>query len=115
MTDMSQTIAKLKEELTGMVAGAGDLAALDAARVAALGKKGKITDLMKNLGTMSPEERKETGAALNALKDEIAALIDTQEKALKKQALADRLATETIDVTLPVRPDPIGTIHPISQ
>src|SRR5688572_4020550 len=115
MTDMSQTIAALKTELTAMVGAANDLTKLEEARVAALGKKGRITDLMKTLGTLSPEERKNTGAALNALKDEIAALIDSQEKSLKKQAMADRLAHETLDVSLPVRPDAKGTVHPISQ
>jgi phenylalanyl-tRNA synthetase alpha chain len=111
MTD----IASLKTELTDMVAAANDLDALETARVTALGKKGKITDLMKTLGKMSPEERKETGQALNALKDEIATLIAKQESALKKQALEERLSTEVFDVTLPVRPEKTGTIHPISQ
>lgn len=111
MTDINS----LKTELTGMVAAANDLSALEEARVAALGKKGKITDLMKTLGKLDPEERKNTGQALNALKDEIAALIDTQEKALKKQAMAERLSTESFDVTLPVRPERQGHIHPISQ
>ena len=115
MTEMTKTIAQLKEDLTGMVQAANDLQSLDEARVAALGKKGRITDLMKTLGGMSPEERKTTGAALNELKDEIAALIAHQEKALKKQAMEQRLAEETIDVTLPVRPQNKGAIHPISQ
>src|SRR5690606_26804626 len=85
MTDMTVDIAQLKDELTGLVATAGDLQALEADRVAALGKKGRITDLMKNLGQMDPGERKKTGQALNLLKDEIAALIEKQETALKKQ------------------------------
>lgn len=108
-------IAQLKEELTSLVAGADDLAKLEEARVAALGKKGRITEQMKALGAMDPEARKAAGAALNELKDEIAGLIATQEAGLKKQAMADKLAHETIDVTLPVRPQAHGTIHPISQ
>ncbi len=115
MTDMTQMIASLKAELTGMVAAANDLQALEGVRVAALGKKGKITDLMKTLGGLDPEARKATGAALNELKDEIAALIEKQENALKKQAMEDRLAHETIDVSLSPRPAQKGTIHPISQ
>lgn len=115
MTDMSADIAKLKEELSGMVSAANDLQALETARVTALGKKGRITDLMKTLGSMDPETRKSTGAALNLLKDEIAALIEKQESALKKQALAEKLSGETADVTLPVRPERRGHIHPISQ
>ncbi|MBU0799734.1 MAG: phenylalanine--tRNA ligase subunit alpha [Alphaproteobacteria bacterium] len=115
MQNMSQTITALKTELTTLVAAANDLAALEQVRVTALGKKGRITDLMKNLGTMSPEERKTTGAALNELKDEIAALIEKQESALKRQDMDARLARETVDVTLSPRPEQTGHIHPISQ
>ena len=115
MTNMTNTITALKTELTQMVEQATDLAALDAARVAALGKNGRITGLMKNLGAMSPDERKETGAALNVLKDEIAGLIARQDAALKKQALDQKLAAETIDITLSPRPEAKGHVHPISQ
>ena len=112
---MTANIAQLKDELLTMVEAANDLDSLESARVQALGKKGRITDLMKTLGKMDPEERKTTGAALNVLKDEIAALIAKQEKALKQQVLEQRLATETMDVSLSVRPEARGTIHPISQ
>ncbi len=115
MTDMSQTIATLKAELTSLIAASSDLPSLEEARVTALGKKGRITDLMKTLGTLGPEERKETGAALNVLKDEIAGLIARQEEALKSQALDARLAAETLDVTLSPRPEKKGHIHPVSQ
>ncbi len=115
MADMTNTIAQLKHELTGMIAAANDLGALEEARVVALGKKGRITDLMKTLGALDPEERKSTGAALNVLKDEIAALIEKQEAALKKQALDARLASERADITLSIRPERKGHIHPISQ
>ncbi|MCJ8278052.1 MAG: hypothetical protein MJK18_14515, partial [Bdellovibrionales bacterium] len=106
-------VAQLKDELIQIVEAANDLDTLESARVQALGKKGKITGLMKTLGGMDPEERKTTGAALNMLKDEIAELIAGQERALKKQELEQRLATETIDVSLPVRPERKGKIHPI--
>ncbi len=112
MTDM---IAALQTELTAMVENAVDLAAIEAARVAALGKNGRITALMKSLGAMSPEERKEAGAALNRLKDDIAGLIEKQEAALRKQALDQKLAGERIDITLSPRPERKGHIHPISQ
>ena len=91
MTAMTSTITALKTELTAMVEGAADLAAIEAARVAALGKNGRITALMKSLGAMSPEERKEAGAALNALKNHIAGLIERQETSLKKQARSFRV------------------------
>lgn len=111
MTDLST----LKTELETQVRAANDLKSLDDVRVSALGKKGRITDLMKTLGQMDPEARKTRGQELNALKEEIAALIERQETALKKQELDQRLSTETIDITLPVRPERKGTIHPISQ
>lgn len=112
---MTQNISALKDELTAQIAAANDLAKLEEARLAALGKKGRITDLMKSLGQMAPEERKNFGAAVNALKDEVAALIEKQESGLKKQAMTEKLAAETIDVTLPIRAERQGTIHPISQ
>ena len=112
---MTQNIAQLKDELTGLISAANDLAKLEEARVTALGKKGRITDLMKSLGEMAPEDRKNFGAAVNALKEEVSALIEKQEAGLKKQAMAEKLSVETIDVTLPLRPERKGTIHPISQ
>jgi phenylalanyl-tRNA synthetase alpha chain len=115
MTDMADNITALKKELTALIGAANDLKSLDEARVTALGKKGKITGLMQTLGGMNPEERKTTGQALNALKEEIAALINRQESALRRQDMDQRLANETIDITLSPRPERKGHIHPISQ
>lgn len=111
MTD----IAQLKNELSAEITAANDLKSLDDVRVTVLGKKGRITALMKTLGKMDPEERKTTGQALNVLKDEIADLIKSQERALKKQEMDQRLATEVADITLSTRPQAKGSIHPISQ
>ena len=108
-------LEQLKTELLETIGAANDLQSLDQARVTALGKKGKITGLMKNLGQMSPDERRETGQALNVLKDEIATLISSKEDNLKKEALNKRLETETVDVTLTPRPEKTGSIHPITQ
>ncbi len=108
-------IQNLKTELTQAIEAANDLKALDDVRVSALGKKGQVTALMKTLGQMSPEERQEQGPLLNALKDKIAALIERQEAVLKKQELDQRLASETIDITLSPRPAQMGKIHPLSQ
>ncbi|MCW2244888.1 phenylalanyl-tRNA synthetase alpha chain [Azospirillum fermentarium] len=105
----------LKEELLSQVASAADLAALDEIRVTALGKKGRITGLMKELGALSAEEKKARGQALNALKDEIAAALDARKADLAAAYLAKKLEAERIDVTLPVRPQTEGRIHPISQ
>ena len=98
-----------------MVEAANDLNSLDQARVTALGKKGRITEQMKTLGGMDPETRKETGQALNVLKNEVASLIEERQKRLNHQALEQRIANETLDVTLPVRDERQGRIHPITQ
>ncbi|MEQ1771671.1 MAG: phenylalanine--tRNA ligase subunit alpha, partial [Devosia sp.] len=114
---LTDDIARLRTELGTAIAAAGDEPALEAVRVAALGKKGSVSALLASLGAMAPEERKPAGAAINGLKDEIAALIETKGTTLRGAALEARLASERVDVTLPVRPAPTATgrIHPISQ
>ncbi|ODA67818.1 Phenylalanine--tRNA ligase alpha subunit [Methyloligella halotolerans] len=86
-------------------------------RVSALGKKGRVSGLMKSLGEMPPEERKSFGQAVNALKDEIGAALQEKHEALSRAALSEKLAAEREDVTLPVRLGPLaqGRIHPVSQ
>ena len=111
MTDINT----LKKELTGQIESARDTKTLEDVRVHVLGKSGQITALMKTLGQMDPEERKTKGQELNALKDEIAALIERQETALKRQELDARLVNETIDITLSPRPEAAGKIHPLSR
>jgi phenylalanyl-tRNA synthetase alpha chain len=105
----------LEAELLRAVASAADEASLEELRVTALGKKGSISERMKTLGGMAPEERREAGAALNELKDKVAAAIAEKRRALADAALERRLATESADVTLPVRPLALGTIHPVSH
>ncbi|MDP6883198.1 MAG: phenylalanine--tRNA ligase subunit alpha [Rhodospirillales bacterium] len=97
------------------VAGAGDAQALEAVRVAALGRKGRVTALMKGLGTVEADQRKTIGAALNQLKDAIGAAIEARREDLADADLDARLADERVDVTLPARPRAAGSIHPISQ
>ena len=111
MTDINS----LETQILESVAAASDEAALDAVRVAALGKKGSISELMKTLGGMSPEERKRQGPLLNGLRDAVTEAIAARKSALGDAALEARLATETLDVTLPPRPENSGTVHPISQ
>ena len=113
MTDLDQ----LEQDIRSAIDAAGTEAALEDVRIAALGKKGSISERMKTLGSMSPEERKAMGPALNGLKDRIGEALGERRAALKDKALAERLARETVDVTLPVRPGPAeaGRIHPISQ
>jgi phenylalanyl-tRNA synthetase alpha chain len=113
MTDLSA----LEAELLTAIAAAADEAALEAVRIAALGKSGSVTATLKTLGAMTPEQRKEQGPRINGLKDAVNAALAARRDALKNAALDQRLNTETIDVTLPVREPPaeIGRIHPISQ
>jgi phenylalanyl-tRNA synthetase alpha chain len=106
---------ELRRELLGAVAAAETRQALEEVRVGALGKKGRLTALMKSLSDLVAEKRKEAGAALNALKDEITAAIAGAAERLDSEELQTRLASERVDVTLPVEPEPEGRIHPISQ
>ena len=105
----------LETEILSHVAGAADEASLEAVRVSTLGKKGSISERMKSLGAMSPDERKEAGAALNVLKDKVAEALSARKATLQYAALEARLIAEKIDVTLPVRPQVQGSIHPVSQ
>src|SRR5437660_8212917 len=113
MTDL----AHLESQILGQIAAAGDEAALEAVRVAALGKKGSISALLATLGKMSPDERKTQGAAINLAKDKVTEALAVRRDVLKSAALDARLASETVDVTLPLRDAPAetGRIHPLSQ
>ncbi len=107
----------LEQELNQSIAAAADEAALEAVRVAALGRKGSVSELLKTLGTMTPDQRREMGPQINGLKDRITTALAARKAALADQALEKRLNTETVDVTLPVLDPPTeaGRIHPISQ
>ena len=105
----------LRAKYIAAIADAADEAALEDLRLAAIGKKGEISLAMRELGRMSPEERQEAGPRLNALKDEIASALAARKAALSDAALDARLRAEWLDVTLPARPVPAGTIHPVSQ
>jgi phenylalanyl-tRNA synthetase alpha chain len=112
---MMQNIEQLRSEWSAAIAAAATPESLDQIRVAALGRKGKITEAMKSLGALDAEARRAAGQAFNALKDEIAAALEARKRALDVAALDGRLASERIDVTLPARPERDGRIHPISQ
>jgi phenylalanyl-tRNA synthetase alpha chain len=115
--DMSDTIAALEKTIIADIAGAADEVAIEAVRVAVLGKKGSVSELLKTLGAMTPDERKEKGPAINGLRDRVAEALNARKAVLKDAAIDERLARETVDVTLPVRQSPAerGRIHPISQ
>ncbi|SFK61015.1 phenylalanine--tRNA ligase subunit alpha [Caulobacter sp. UNC279MFTsu5.1] len=111
MTDLTT----LEADVLAQVAAAGDLAALDAVRVAALGKTGSISGLLKTLGSMSPDERKARGAAINLLRDRVQAALNDRKAALETAALDARLASETLDLTLPAPRRRRGGVHPTMQ
>jgi phenylalanyl-tRNA synthetase alpha chain len=110
-------IAQLEQQILADVATVADEATLEQLRVAALGKSGTVSALLRTLGTMTPEERKEQGPLINGLKDRVSAAIAARKQEFKNAALDERLNTETIDVTLPVRESPaeVGRVHPITQ
>ena len=107
--------AELRGKFLEQIGQAPDADALEGVRLAALGKKGEISLKMRELGQMSPEDRQTAGPALNSLKSEIDAALKARRAALEDAALDARLKTEWLDVTLPGRARPQGTIHPISQ
>jgi phenylalanyl-tRNA synthetase alpha chain len=113
MTDLTT----LEMTLLADIAAAGDEAALEAVRIAALGKKGSVSERLKTLGSMSPEERQSVGPAINGLKTRVTEALAARRVDLRDAAIDTRLAAEKLDVTLPVRSSPAerGRIHPISQ
>jgi phenylalanyl-tRNA synthetase alpha chain len=105
----------ITESFLTQISAAGDTATLEDLRVAALGRKGGMTGLMKTLGQTAPEDRKALGQRYNQAKDKVAAALDSRRSELDQLEMLARLGGETVDVTLPVRPGPAGKIHPISQ
>lgn len=116
MTDLF-SLQSLETDVLAAVSAASDETALEAVRVAALGKKGSVSEQMKTLGSMDPETRKTVGPALNQLRDRVATALAERKAALADAALDKRLAAERLDVSLPVRESGLetGRIHPVSQ
>jgi len=112
---MSDDLSALATETDAALAAATDLRAWDAVRVGVLGRNGRLTAMLKDLGKTPAEQRRERGAALNRLKDQLTASIEARKAALEAAELDARLASERMDVTLPPRPAQLGSIHPISR
>ncbi|HEY8569999.1 phenylalanine--tRNA ligase subunit alpha [Microbulbifer sp.] len=110
-----QELQSLTEQALALVAEAGDLAALDQVRVDYLGKKGQITEQLKGLGKLSAEERPAAGAKINEAKQQVQDAINVRREAMEKAAIEEKLAKETIDVTLPGRGEHQGSMHPITR
>jgi len=110
-------LTALERDLMRQVEAASDEATLEAVRVAALGKKGAVSELLKTLGSMTPDERKARGPLINGLRDTVQSAILAKREALAEAALERRLTQERVDVTLPVQegPETRGRVHPLTQ
>jgi phenylalanyl-tRNA synthetase alpha chain len=102
-------------DLLDQIRGAGDLGALEQIRVSVLGKSGRITAMLKSLGSMNPEARAAEAPKIHALREQVTTAIADRKAALEAVELDRKLATETIDLSLPSREQPTGTVHPVSQ
>ncbi len=105
----------MRDNMLAAVAASAGLDALDAVRVDALGKQGRITQLLKTLGGMTPEQRQVEGPRIQLLREAVTTAIADRKAALEAAALDARLASETLDMTLPADAPLSGTIHPVSQ
>jgi phenylalanyl-tRNA synthetase alpha chain len=112
---IEQQVQEIEASAGAAIASSSDEAALEAIRVAELGKKGRVSLLMRELGSMSPEQRQVAGPALNGLKDRLTAAISERKAALEMAALNKRLEAEREDLTLPPRHEPVGALHPVMQ
>ncbi|MEO6580853.1 MAG: phenylalanine--tRNA ligase subunit alpha [Sphingomicrobium sp.] len=112
---MSTDPDTLRNDWTTRIAATGDLAALEALRVAALGKAGAVTALLKTMGSLSPAERQERGPKIQALREAVSAAIAAKKDELDSAELDRRLSTERIDLSLPAPETPRGSVHPVSQ
>ena len=108
-------IEAIKGKYLEQVRAAADGDALEAVRVAALGKKGEISLLLKTLGKMTPEERQSEGPKINGARQSVADAIASRKEAMETEALNAKLATEKLDLTLPAPETPKGSVHPVSQ
>jgi len=106
---------ELSGDLLARIAAAPDLAAIEAERVSALGKQGRITQLLKTLGGMTPEQRQSEGPRIHGLREQVTEAIAARKAALEAEALERRLATEGLDMTLPAAAAAQGSVHPVSQ
>jgi phenylalanyl-tRNA synthetase alpha chain len=110
-----ESLESARADWLRQITAASSLDALEQIRVAALGRNGQVTGLLKGLGALAPDERKARGAAVNGLKEAIESALGEARDRLERASLDQRLAQERIDVTLPVKAESDGRIHPISQ
>ena len=110
-----QALDDLKTEAVAAIESAVDSAALEKLRVEWLGKKGRVTDLLKSLGKLNADERPKVGAEINAVKQLLNEQISERKETLQQAAIAAQLSAEALDVTLPGRSEDLGALHPITR
>ena len=110
-----QDYEQLKNEILEKIDKSFTLEGIEEVRVESLGKKGSLSLLMKQLGSIEPEKRKETGQKLNLIQKEVLATIENKKEVLRKDHINKKLANESVDITLPIRPETHGKIHPLSK
>ena len=110
-----QDYEQLKNEILEKIDESSTLEALEDVRVESLGKKGSLSLLMKQLGSIEPDKRKETGQKLNLIQKEVLAALENKKEVLRKDHINKKLANESVDITLPIRPETHGKIHPLSK
>jgi len=111
---VSLDLENLLEQASDSISQSKDMAALDAVRVSYLGKKGELTAQLKNLGQLPAEERPAAGQAINQIKVKIQDLLEVRKAALSDAAIASRLESETVDISLPGRRGAAGGLHPVT-
>jgi phenylalanyl-tRNA synthetase alpha chain len=112
---MLEDLSKLVEQARKEIDGASDLSALDAVRVGYLGKQGRITALLKSLGTLAGEERPAAGRRINAARDQVQTALADRKRVLESTVLDRKLAADRVDVTLPGRGQRSGGLHPVTR
>lgn len=110
-----EKIKQLQDEALGLIRQAKDLAELDSVRIRFLGKKGELTEVLKSLGSLSPEERPKVGALVNESKVVVEVALNDQKVSLLAQAQKQKIAAEKIDITLPGKGIKLGKLHPLTQ
>ena len=112
---MREEIAKIAQKAREEIQDAKDIVSLNEVKVKYLGKKGELTSILRGMGALSAEERPKIGELVNKVRDEISHLIEEAEKELKNKELMESLSKEKIDVTMPSKKQPLGSIHPITK
>src|SRR5690606_33951579 len=112
---MMTDLASLELDLINAIGGARTSAEVEALRVSALGKTGAVSGLLKGMGAMSPDERREKGPMIHGLRDRVSSALTARKTELEAAELDARLLAERIDLSLPSRPRRKGSVHPTMQ